>query len=232
VIFALDRDRLIKLLVIAVIAIICLVSLPGGTDSSIEVWQRRGLVTIVISMIVLALGIPTIFGFVHKIVLGKVWLFPRLDGEWDAEIHSNWPRIQRMYEAACGHTEVFDAVTGTLSPAEETAAITRAIVTIESSLLLISMKLEPLGSERVSRTRFVRPQWKKPDLPEISYVYEQVNSGSVSVRDTRKHFGSGRLSYDSATDTMTGEYWTQRRDESGFNTAGTIKLCRRRPTNK
>ena len=48
----------------------------------------------------------------------------------------------------------------------------------------------------------------------------------MAATDPASHLGAGLLRYDEGRDELSGEYWTQRRADLGFNTAGTIVLRR------
>jgi hypothetical protein len=226
-IFALDRSRFISLAVLLIVGLVCLLAFIDGGESSAEIWTRRGTVLLIVSALVTALSVPWVFGLLHTILFARFWWFPNLNGEWESTIRSNWPRIRKTFEAARDQVTSFDPMRDMLSDDEAGESVTRAKVTIRTSLILFSIKLEPVGSNRISRTRFVRPEWNKPALPELSYVYEQFDPDEVAQTDVRKHFGAGVVSYDADTDTLTGEYWTQRREDVGFNTAGTITLKRK-----
>lgn len=225
-ILALNRSIMIMAGVTMVIGLICAIVLVDGGSSSPEIWARRGSVILAVNLLFGVLCIPQVFAVAHAVSFAKFWWFPRLDGEWEAEIHSNWPRIRKMHQAARVKSARFDALMDPLTPEEQAECITRARVTIRSSLILFSIRLEPVGSSRISRSRFVRPQWRKPDQPELAYVYEQIDADQVAATDARRHFGAGMICYDSDTDTLAGEYWTQRREDLGFNTAGTIRMTR------
>lgn len=121
----------------------------------------------------------------------------------------------------------FDAMADVLDGAGEVARTTVASVTIKSHLFSIAIRLEPEGSNRVSCTRFVRPRWIKDEWPELFYVYEQTDADPVALTDVSEHLGAGRLRYDTAKDQLLGEYWTQRSEKAGLNTAGRIILVRR-----
>jgi hypothetical protein len=142
-----------------------------------------------------------------------------------AEIRSNWPRIKATMKAARTSGR-FDPLTGDVD-SEAEGGLTRAAVTIRTTLLNIRIRLTPENTQRVSKTRFVLPRWSKPQEPELSYLFEQVDDGPVQPTDERAHFGAAHLVYDEDSDTLRGEYWTERRGESGINTAGTIVLRRR-----
>ena len=223
-IYALNRSTVITSVALFVVALICGLVLAGQVGSAEDVWARRGMVVLALNVVVAALCIPSVFAIFHAVTFARFWWFPRPDGEWTAELRSNWPRIRRTYEAARSKRDVFDALTDPLVEGE--AEVVSAKVTIRSSLLLISIVLEPDGSERISRSRFVRPQWLKPALPELSYLYEQTDPKEVAPTDSRRHFGAGVVTYDAERDVIAGEYWTQRREEAGFNTAGTITMRR------
>jgi hypothetical protein len=227
-VFALNRSTVITIVVLLSVLTVAAMAQIGGGGTPAQIWGYRGAVLIVVNGFVLALCIPKVFGIVHRITFAGAWLFPLLDGEWDAEIRSNWPRIRRTFEAARTHGPRFDASSDPLSPEEEAEGLILAKATIRSSLISISMKVEPVSSTRVSRTRFAMPQWRKPDLPELSYVYEQVDPGVIAQHDSRRHSGAGVVSYDPDADVIMGEYWTARSEHLGLNTAGTIRMVRRR----
>lgn len=226
-IFALDQKKFLSIVVLVIIATLALLALVDDGESSVEIWGRRSAVMLVVSTLVGIMSIPRVFAFFHWLLLARYWWFPLLDGEWDATIRSNWPRIRKMYHVARDGSAPFDAVSGTLSDEEKKESVTKASVTIKSSLVLFSIELRPANSKRISRTRFVRPCWVKPSLPELSYVYEQFDPEEVAPTDARRHFGAGVVRYDRDKDTIVGEYWTQRREDLGFNTAGTIRMTRR-----
>ena len=225
-IYALNRSTLITAVALFAVITICGLIVVGQIGSAADVWARRGLVVLALDALVAALCVPRVFAIFHAVTLARLWWFPRLDGEWSAELRSNWPRIRRTFEAARARRAVFDALADPLTEDEAEAGLIQARVTIRSSLLVVSIELEPLGSSRISRSRFVRAQWLKPALPELAYLYEQIDAGIVAPTDGRRHFGAGVVVYDKERDEITGEYWTQRREDAGFNTAGTITMRR------
>lgn len=66
-------------------------------------------------------------------------------------------------------------------------------------------------------------------MSELSYVFEQIDPESVGTTDSKKHFGAGVVVYDPDTDEIRGDYWSDRREDAGLNTAGTIRMTRKRP---
>ena len=129
-----------------------------------------------------------------------------------------------MYKAAKRETPKFDALAAPLTEADE--LVTMASVTIESSLFDISIEITPDGTKKVSRTRFVRARWAKPDRPELSYVYEQLDNATLAPTDARQHHGAGVVEFIAKTGELSGHYWTNRKAEAALNTAGTIVIRR------
>lgn len=217
---------MVRTLVLVVLASVCLFIFLDGGASTVELWARRGFFVMLVLGVLGALSIPSVFGFFHKLTFAKYWMFPLLDGHWKAELCTNWPRIRRTYNSAKSGGPPFDALVDPLSDAEEQERFVEADVIIRSSLFMISLTLRTGGAKRVSRTRFVRPLWRSEELPELSYVFEQEDFGALAKTDARKHYGAGIVRYDPTTEALTGEYWNDRREDAGLNTAGTIHMRR------
>lgn len=129
-----------------------------------------------------------------------------------------------MYLAAKRDVPQFDAIAAPLTDADE--LVTMASVTIQTSLFEISIEITPDGTNKVSRTRFVRPRWAKPDRPELSYVYAQLDNAALAPTGTRQHYGAGIVEYIERTGELAGHYWTNRKAQAALNTAGTIVMRR------
>ena len=223
-IFALNRSLILSALVLLVVAI-CVGLLSFGyaeTPHDLLGWSSK--IAFLISGIFVLLGIRPILRALHFITFAKYWWFPWLDGEWRAEIRSNWPKVQRMYLAAKGEGLKFDALAAPLTDADE--LVTMASVTIQSSLFEISIEIAPDGTNKVSRTRFVQPRWARPDRTELSYVYAQLDNAVLAPTDTRQHYGAGIVEYIERTGELSGHYWTNRKAQAALNTAGTITMRR------
>jgi hypothetical protein len=104
--------------------------------------------------------------------------------------------------------------------------VTAIEATITSSLFNLQMEIRIPGTQRSSRTVFVRPQWRRPEPPQITYVYEQVDHGQLAVTDAQRHRGAAMLDYDRLAGELRGEYWTNRQGARGLNTAGILVLKR------
>lgn len=223
-IFALSRSLVLSTLVLLVV-VICVGLLRYGyaaTPRDLIEWSSK--IALFISGAIVLLSIRPVFRALHLVTFAKYWWFPWIDGEWRAEIRSNWPKVDRMYLAAKREGPKFDALAAPLTAADE--LVTTASVTIESSLFDISIEITPDGTNKVSRTRYVRPRWTRPDRPELSYVYAQMDPTLLAPTDTRQHYGAGIVEYIRKTDELSGHYWTNRNAEAALNTAGTIVMRR------
>lgn len=223
-IFALSRNLVLSMLVLLVV-LICVGLLRFGyaeTPRDLLEWSSK--IALVVSGAIVLLSIRPVLRVLHLVTFAKYWWFPWLDGEWRAEIRSNWPKVERMYLAAKREVSKFDAVAAPLTGDDE--LVTIASVTIESSLFDISIEITPDGTNKVSRTRFVRSRWARPDRPELSYVYEQLDNATLPPTDARQHYGAGIVEYFAKTDELSGHYWTNRKAEAALNTAGTIVMRR------
>lgn len=223
-IFALSRGLILSALVLLVV-VICAVLLRYGyaaTPRDLLNWSSK--IALLISGLIVLLSIRPVLRALHFFTFAKYWWFPWLDGEWRAEIRSNWPKVERMYLAAKHDVSKFDALAAPLTDADE--LVTMASVTIRTSLFEISIEITPDGTNKVSRTRFVRPRWAKPDWPELSYVYAQLDNAVLAPTDTRQHYGAGIIEYIESTGELSGHYWTNRKAQAALNTAGTIVMRR------
>ncbi|MDE2466682.1 MAG: hypothetical protein KGO02_23645 [Alphaproteobacteria bacterium] len=189
-----------------------------------HLWAQRGTVIGIVNAVIFALTFRPIFLGLYRVTLAKYWWFPLLEGRWEGELHSNWPRIRAMMLAAKGAAPAFDALTDELPSGSE--QITRLEATIKCSMFSIELEIRIPGTERASRTVFVRPQWRRPEPPQITYVYDQIDHGQVAVTDAPRHRGAAVLTYDASTGELRGEYWTNRQGAKGLNTAGSLILRR------
>lgn len=221
-IFALNRSLVISSFVLIVV-LTCVVLLGYGyADTPNDLLEWSSKIALFISGIIVLLSIRPVLRILHAVTFAKYWWFPWLDGEWRAEIRSNWPKVERMYLAAKQEVAKFDAVAAPLTEADE--LVTTAFVTIESSLFGMSIEITPDGTNKISRTRFVRPRWARPDRPELSYVYLQTDPTLLAPTDARQHYGAGIVEFIEKTGELTGHYWTNRNAEAALNTAGTIVM--------
>lgn len=209
--------RWLSLLFVAAASASLITSSPS--DAS-QLWSARGTILGAVNAVIFALTFRWVFLRAYKLVHAERWWFPLIDGEWRGELRSNWPRVRAMMLAAKGEAPPFDALSDEVPGGGE--QVTDLEATITCSLFEILMEIRIRGTERTSRTIFVRPQWCKPAAPQITYVYDQVDHGAVAVTDAPRHKGAAVLEYDRTTGELRGEYWTNRQGPRGLNTAGSV----------
>lgn len=223
-ILAMNRGLVLTTLVLLVLVISVGLLHFGYAEAPTDLFDWSSKIALLISVLIVLLSIRPILRVLHLVTFARHWWFPWLDGEWRAEIRSNWPRVERLYKAAKRETPKFDALASPLADGDE--LVTMASVTIETSLFDISIAIRPDGTSKVSRTSFVRARWAKPDLPQLSYVYKQEDTAAHAPTDARQHHGAGIVEFDSKSGKLSGHYWTDRKAEAALNTAGTIVMRR------
>ena len=222
-ILALPRSLILSILVSLVIGLVVILVGLDVVRTPADLMKRSSQIVTALTCLSLLLNWTPALRFVHWATLGRIWWFPWLAGKWRAEIRSNWPKIERLYEAAKGSAAPFDALSEPITEADE--KVTGADVMIKVGLFEIEIEIMPDGTKKSSTTDFVRPSWDKPKRPKLSYVYQQVDPLPVAPTDTRMHSGAGIVEVMSNGE-LRGEYWTNRKGENGLNTSGTIIIRR------
>jgi SMODS-associating 2TM, beta-strand rich effector domain len=138
--------------------------------------------------------------------------FPDIDGEWHAELESNWELIAQR------------AGLDTPRPTEEP---TRARITIISRLFLIKINLTTEYS--CSSTSSVSVTRNEEDGSfQLAYLYRNRTLKPLET-DSSTHNGAGWLQVIQEPNGevwMQGSYWTDRNWHKAMNTAGRITLRR------
>lgn len=154
--------------------------------------------------------------------------FPDLNGKWEVELFSNWPRQLQILEAANSSNTIIDMRT---CPAEELAQLTpiRLEAKICQNWWKFEMKLynpeknTPIEkSNTISVDPFPKDGFRNPG---ICYFYEQENTTS-NLADDNRFYGAARLEYDFEEDQLVGHAWTMRKWERAINTAAKLKFTR------
>lgn len=157
------------------------------------------------------------------------WVFPDLNGEWDVEGQTNWPRIDATLKAANRETPKLDmrsAPEADLPPLGNTQMRAR----VKQSWVDIKITLwNPAGEGPIkeSETLTVQPFRGEHGRHGLIYVFEQENVTTV-VTDDRKFFGAARIVADHHDpDLLCGQMWSDRMWRRGMNTAADIRFRRR-----
>jgi len=160
------------------------------------------------------------------------WVFPDLNGTWDVELCSNWPRQSQMLDAAASTDHAIDM---RRCPESDLAPLTpiRLEAEIHQTWFGFEMLLyNPRGDTPIDRSDTISVDpFSGTSLRRagICYFYKQVNA-TDNVADDAEFYGAARLEYDRRKDQLIGLAWTARMWRQAMNTAGSITFTRKSPT--
>lgn len=156
------------------------------------------------------------------------WVFPDLNGEWDVEVCSNWPRIDRLLKSAAGEEAPIDMRLGDVSnlpplmPNKMRARITQSWAHIHIYFW------NPNGNTPIkdSDTFVVEPiRGTEKSRPSLSYLFKQ-QSETDEVSDDPVFFGAATLDIQPGHKLMEGKMWSNRMWRRGMNTAASLRYVR------
>jgi hypothetical protein len=164
------------------------------------------------------------------------WLgswFPDLNGDYDVELHHNWPIQQRLLEAAAGGDRFDPRGADTQLPILGT---TRLRATIDVGFYGVHVDMwaenpdEP--SSVIDHSRTLVSVLKRPcdgQPHRLVYVYQQKNRRDRrATTDDSTFEGAAMLDIRaSVPNELKGEYWTNRAWHQGLSTAGIITFKKR-----
>lgn len=167
--------------------------------------------------------------FWKKVPKLNEWVFPDLNGVWDVELCSNWPRQAQMLDAAASTEHAIDmrrcaeADLAALTPIKLEAEIHQTWFGFD--MLLYNPRGDtPIDrSDTISVDPFPRVGLRRPG---ICYFYKQLNA-TDNVADEAEFYGAARLEYDFKKDQLIGLAWTARMWRQAMNTAGAITFTRK-----
>lgn len=139
-------------------------------------------------------------------------LFPDLDGEWQAELDSNWPTIAQRAQL----------------PAPTSSAPTMAKITIVTRLFFVRVNLRSDSNYLSSKTIAAKIVKDPEDNSVRLYYVFQSTVLKPHETDSAGHEGAAFIDIPGKlkVNELEGVYWTNRNWHKGLNTAGTIKLKR------
>ncbi|WP_184123302.1 hypothetical protein [Roseospira marina] len=198
-------------------AIVIFVALdPFGVFSSINI------VSIVsISVAVLSLGVLALTQWVFPTLCRQplMWrLFPDIDGDYDAEMSSNYPMLKAM---ADGHsTEELKT--------ENLRLNVMGTVSIRTTLTNISMTFSAKNKYSTSEVLSCSLQRGRGNCPHRLYYVFEGRVKDPETTDTRSFLGAGCIDIprERRPKVLDGEYWTNREWHNGLNTAGLVRFTR------
>jgi len=210
---------IIKVALLANAVIVVFVALdPFGFFSSLNVISFVSFTVTFLSIAFLALA-QWCFPWLCR--LRVVWrVFPDIDGEYDAELSSNYPMVQAMADGKPLTDELMDknqrlSVVGTVS--------------IHTTLTKISMRFtakDKYSESEVLSSTLERGEGNAPH--RLYYVFRQTVADPKPT-DSPSFLGAACLKVprERRPTVLEGEYWTNREWTKGLNTAGLVRLSRR-----
>jgi hypothetical protein len=159
-------------------------------------------------------------------------VFPDLNGTWDVELCSNWPRQVQLLEAAASSDKSIDmrrcseSELAALEPLKLKAEITQTWWAFHMRMWNPAHDTPIKRSDTITVDPIAR-QGQTP--PGICYFYKQENA-TDNVADDPEFYGAARLNYDIETGELEGLVWTARMWRRAINTAGVIRMTRARQT--
>lgn len=156
-------------------------------------------------------------------------IFPDLNGIWDVELCSNWPRQQQLLAASLSPDISLDMLKcpeselSPLKPLFLKAKITQTWWKIEMSMWNPEEDTPIDSSNTIVVEPFRQGGHKRPG---ICYFYKQINKSTKDVTDDTEFYGSARLLYDPGSKKLKGLAWTARMWTRAINTAGEITFAR------
>ncbi|MGF6163128.1 hypothetical protein ABIE16_002417 [Pseudomonas sp. 2725] len=164
------------------------------------------------TLLVFVVGQTKLFSYLCRAPLIKSF-FPPIDGIWEAELNSNWTKIQELQGQSPAHS----------------AKPLMAQVTINSTLFFVRINLT--SADRYSRSKTIHVTVSRDaqdSSVQLNYMY--INETDVPLpTDSPTHNGAARLNVHNEGPEiwMDGTYWTDRKWSEGLNTAGRITLRRK-----
>ncbi|MEM9625342.1 MAG: hypothetical protein AAGA21_03855 [Pseudomonadota bacterium] len=211
--------RLTAMVAAAVVVIFGLIAPPSNVAEGLRLIGWAGTF-----LVILAIAFGANWGlwrWLWRFDWANRVIYPDLTGTWRGTIKSNWPSIEAMKDAADRRRDPFDIEKTTVDLEEK--GIT---VRIRASWFDIHMKLETDDGYSKSESIMTRPERRASGDHRLFYVF--ANKTEHAKRsDSGGHRGAAIVNVEwGAEPSLSGQYWTDRNWEKGFNTAGLISIKR------
>lgn len=156
------------------------------------------------------------------------WIYPDLNGHWDVELHTSWPRIDALLKAANHETPALD-----MRLCNETSLPPLGKIELRAHIRQswLSMKIEvwdpkDSGPIKESQTLVVEPMRGTHGRHGLAYIFEQENA-TDSVSDDSKFTGAARLMQNrDEPHILSGRMWNDRMWRRGMNTAADVRFTK------
>lgn len=207
--------KILKLFAIIALVVAVIMAAVCTPTSFVGWWKPISAGVSISSILILGLGQSAAFPWLCR----QKWVrdvAPDISGTWRATLNSNWPTIATM---------------ANLNPGD--GAPVTAEVKVVARLLRVKINLcsDSKYSKSKSASVSVARDEENGDV-RLYYTYENTTENPVTS-DCSHHFGSAYLDVSGSGDQMVleGLYWTNRKWNTGLNTAGTIRWERITPSN-
>lgn len=154
-------------------------------------------------------------------------LFYDLNGEWTAELQSNWSIVERMQKAAQSTDLVFDVLDDADLPDLLDVSFD---VRIRQSWFRTDVEFLPTDNSTLATSKTLSVELFKAEngSKSMAWVFEaqnkRNNQSKLTVTDERGYLGAARLNLSEDGLELSGEFWQNRAWHRGLNAAGQIVL--------
>lgn len=195
--------------VAALVAVATFFLWPNATPTHLWGWREYlwapvGVGLAIASALVAVLGQTSLFARICRLPFLRE-ILPDLDGRWEGEVQSNWPRTQQR--EGLGSADLLPR---------------RATITIKARLLSVTVVLDTKDGYSSSKAVLVGiSRDEASDRCRLAYVYENTTPNQEQT-DESSHLGSAILTLGErdGQGVLQGRYWTNRNWSRGLNTAG------------
>jgi hypothetical protein len=189
----------------------------------------KGMIVAAVQLLFTLLLLNPVWRFIwRKVPKLNELVYPDLNGEWDVEVCSNWPRIQAVMAAAAGTAPAIDVAKATENDLPPLGSY-KMRASITQSWLKMKMTLwNPAGHGPIkeSKTLMVEPFRGEEGRHGLAYVFEQENE-TDDPTDDRTFRGAAWLVLDRGSkDVLCGRMWSDRTWRRGINTAANLRFVR------
>lgn len=157
-------------------------------------------------------------------------LFYDLNGDWTAELQSNWPIVEKTKDAALIEGKVFDVFDDASLPSLGELSFD---VSIKQSWFRTDVEFFPNESTPLLESKTVSVEFFKAEngAKSMAWVFEvrnkSKNGARLAITDEQSYLGAAKLKLSEDGCELAGEFWQNRSWHRGLNAAGLIVLKRK-----
>jgi len=158
-------------------------------------------------------------------------LFYDLNGDWTAELQSNWPIVEKTKDAAQSDGETFDVFDDASLPNLRELSFD---VTIKQSWFRTDVEFLPNETTPLLESKTVSVEFFKAEngTKSMAWVFEvknkSKNGARLAISDEQNYLGAAKLKLSEDGSELAGEFWQNRSWHRCLNAAGLIVLKRKK----